>query len=240
MEEKKKSNKGLICLVVILLLTVLGLGGYILVDKDIIKLKKEEKKIEEKVKAKDEELDPGSVEVDFSKCLNHDDVEFREYTYYYDDGAFKTEISDDKKTVTLSIDWSSEFGKSAKMGGVVDENENQVIDYQIVGFQKKVKEVLVGNLGQSWAGVTVFYLMDDGTVYYSFIISGEDINNSKLNLNAAKSFDVLGPISDVTDVVKLQRATAGVNMGGSWITAIGVKEDGSFYDLSAIKNFIHH
>ena len=75
MEEKKKSNKGLICLVVILLLAVLGLGGYILVDKDIIKLKKEEKKTEEKVEPKEVELDPESEEVVslMKKALGVDD-----------------------------------------------------------------------------------------------------------------------------------------------------------------------
>ena len=62
MEEKKKSNKGLICLVVILLLAVLGLVGYILVDKGVIKLKKETKP-EAKVEARDIELDVESDEV---------------------------------------------------------------------------------------------------------------------------------------------------------------------------------
>lgn len=45
---EKKKNIGGIVLVVILFLTVIGLIGYILVDKDIIKLKKEEKEVSEK------------------------------------------------------------------------------------------------------------------------------------------------------------------------------------------------
>lgn len=58
MEEKKK-GKGLICLVIILILMVLGLGGYILYDKGIILKEKEEPKVEKKEVKKEtkEELD---------------------------------------------------------------------------------------------------------------------------------------------------------------------------------------
>lgn len=45
--EKKKHVGGII-LVVILFLTIIGLIGYILIDKDVIKLKKEEKEVSEK------------------------------------------------------------------------------------------------------------------------------------------------------------------------------------------------
>lgn len=246
MKEQKKNNKGLICLVVVLLIAVVGLTGYILVDKDIIKLKKEEKKVEEKTKkeetdntlTEDESL---SIEaVDFNNCLNHDDVEFKEYTYYYEDEAFKPEISKDKKTVTLYIDWSSEFGKTAKMLGAVDENENSTKKYIITGFKKNVKEVLVGTLGQSWSELTIFYLMEDGTVYYSYVFKVVNTNDVNMNYNDAGGFDAVGPISDITGVVKLYRVQSGISRGGSWITVIGAKEDGSFYDLSVIKNFIHH
>ena len=48
---EKKTNKGLICLVVILIITVLGFTGYILVDKGVIKLKKDEN---EKISTKEE------------------------------------------------------------------------------------------------------------------------------------------------------------------------------------------
>ena len=52
---EKKSNKGLICLVVILFLAVLGLGGYILYDKDMFHLKKND--VTESTKTKETEVD---------------------------------------------------------------------------------------------------------------------------------------------------------------------------------------
>ena len=58
---EKKKNIGGIVLVVILFLTVIGLIGYILVDKDIIKLKKEEKEVSEK-KETEENISEEEVE----------------------------------------------------------------------------------------------------------------------------------------------------------------------------------
>ena len=73
---EKKSNKGLICLVIILIIALLGTVGYILVDKDIIKLKKEEKKTEEKVEeSKNDELD---IDSELVKSL-HSRINMREF-----------------------------------------------------------------------------------------------------------------------------------------------------------------
>ena len=63
MEEKKKSNKGLIVFVIILIIIIIGLVGYIAVDKGIIKLTAE--KVEEKnnkSEAKEEKEEPTEEE----------------------------------------------------------------------------------------------------------------------------------------------------------------------------------
>ena len=91
----------------------------------------------------------------------------------------------------------------------------------------------------------VFYLMEDGTVYYTSIFAKKDdsvdgIKNIMMNYNAKGGFDAVGPIEGIENVKRIREVGAGLSMGGWWNTAIGTKNDGSFYDLSVIRNFIHH
>ena len=58
----KKGNKGLIVFLVVLIITVLCLSGYILVDKDLIKLGKKEVNTEEKLEKSNKEK-TGEIEV---------------------------------------------------------------------------------------------------------------------------------------------------------------------------------
>ena len=241
MEEKKKSNKGLICLVVILLLAVLGLGGYILVDKDIIKLKKEETQTEKKKESKEVDEEVEIKELDLTKCLNHDGVEFANPTTDGADVGFKLTINNDKKSATLSVDWS--VFRPIAQGFLHDTYGDEKDTYQITGFSKNIKDVYVGEMGQSHLGLTLFYLMDDGTVSYTRIFvkktAADDTTYYAMNYNDNGSFDISGSFEEVSEVVKLYGVQAGVPMGGGYATVIGAKADGSFYDFSGTKNWIN-
>ncbi len=71
-------------------------------------------------------------------------------------------VGADSKSVALNIDWNKfgEFSGASAWASTVES-------YQITGFNKKIKDAFIGELGHDVAGTTLFYLMSDGTVEYT-------------------------------------------------------------------------
>jgi len=106
----------------------------------------------------------------------------------------------------------------------VDENAgmklNANTNYEITGFPKKVADIFLGYYGQSVNYPIAFFILEDGTVWYldtkSFMING----NTKVE----------GKLNGVEGVVKIKQADWHDSSGGCE-TVIGIKADGSFYNL---------
>ena len=227
MEEKKKSNKGLIVVIVILIIALLGLGFYILVDKNIIKLKstalveeKETKKESDKEDSKENESDQSSdlslIGFDSENCINNKGNNYS--IAYYAANGLSASLSKDKKSVTFSVNW--------KFYGPVSGASawsNDVKNYTINNFSQEVVDIYIGGFGQSVGSETLFYLMKDGTVEYTPV-------KKAINYNNVISF---GKLEGVQDVVKFYQAYYVVQTGGG-NTMIAQKADGTFYDLYPI------
>ncbi len=71
-------------------------------------------------------------------------------------------VGADSKSVALNIDWNKfgEFSGASAWASTVES-------YSITGFNKKIKDAFMGELGHDVAGTTLFYLMSDGTVEYT-------------------------------------------------------------------------
>ena len=223
--ENVFKNKKVITTIVILVLIIIGLVGYIAFDKKIIF----------KSIASVEEKKGGVIKkLDLSKSLNTTGVKYSNPSTKEGDFGISMSINDDKKYVTMGINWP----KFGPLSGSSAYSENTEY-YQINGFSKKIKSTFIGSLGQDSVGITLFFIMEDGTVEYMpmFINKGDhyEMNYQYNSEGKVDSFKVSGILSNVEDVYKLYNVNASKGVG-SWGTTIGVKKDGSFYDLGAIIN----
>lgn len=243
-KEKKKSKKGLIITIIFLVLIILGLVGYICYDKGIIFSKVESENKQSTTKAVDEDktiIEETTIkELDLSKCLNTSNISYSNSSDVAGDYGLSMNINSDKKSITLSIDWNK-FGPLSTASAWAAE----VKTYQISGFSKTISSTFVGDVGQDATGITLFYIMSDGTVEYTplFNLKYDSQNNSYYEMNYTydyssdgritnQYFVTKGSISGVSDVVKLYNVDASNNSG--WRTTIGAKANGSFYDLGNV------
>lgn len=246
-EKKQKNSNGTIILIVILVIVILGMGVYIAYDKGVIfSSPREESKSEDSEKQSNEDAN-GIVEekpLDLSKCLNNTTASYHDSTDIEENNGLSMKINSDQKSVTLNIDWQI-FGPLSSASAWAQENKQ----YQISGFSKNIKATFVGEIGQDAKGITLFYLMEDGTVEYTsmFVRKTDAQNNMYFAMNytfdysddgrvTGEHFVTQGMINNVADVIKLYTVQTTYDLGGGAVTTIGAKSDGSFYDLGSIIN----
>ena len=170
MEEKKKSNKGLIVFVIILIIIIIGLVGYIAVDKGIIKLTAEE--VEEKnnkSEAKEEKEEP-TEEEETSEVSEADAIKcYTDGTYYYLMLYPEQEI----KTTGANGDYTSSvrtfylyvnYGYGADyLTGTYEINENQIT----LRFPQSSNQIPLTNiLNMALQGGQIELQTENETSYY--------------------------------------------------------------------------
>ena len=251
----KRDSKIVIIMAIILVIAVIGVTGYILKETGVLfksdnkteeketgnevenKNTTEEKKEEESIPNNNTAVQP----LDVTKCLNRNGYTFANPTDVQGNYGISMNINSDKKSITLNIDWNV-FGPISGL----DAYAPSVLTYQITGFTKEIKEVFIGDVGQDAMGITLFYLMTDGTVEYTpmFVSKTDTQNNSYYEINytydtsadgklSSQRFETKGMIPGVEQVEKFYISDASYGVSG-WKTTLGAKEDGSFYDLSII------
>ena len=240
---EKKNNGGLIAIIIILVIALLGLSFYVVYDKGLIFNNEQEINENEESNSTDNQDDVvvEIKELDLTKSLNTSEVTYKNATDVEGDYGLSMVVNSDGKSVTLSIDWEKfgPFSGASVWGPDVDE-------YQITGFTKDVVSVFVGDIGQDFMGITLFYLMSDGTVEYTPMF--ERTTDSKGNIYYVMSyvpeysgdkiigqhFVTNGSLNGVNSVIKFYVVDA--SAGSGWRTTIGATADGSFYDLGHIIN----
>ena len=241
MEENKKGNKVLVIAVVILSILVIALGGYICYDKVRTKndAKTEEKTEKSKYsnnteEKKGEESSTTSLVtiLDLTKSLNTTGITYSNATDV--NGTYGISISKNPHngTVYLSLDTTilSTYDHSSSLyTGTVNK-------YKIEGLSKDYKSAFVGTLGQDASGITIFFLMEDGTVEYTpFYMKNGGLNYThNIENEYLGYFTIEGRVEGVSDVDKFYNVDA--SKGSGWKTTIGAKADGSFYDLGSVIN----
>lgn len=240
-DNNKKKNKGMTVLVIILVIIIIAMASYICYDKGILfgdskvnnpneETEKENKK--EENKENNEKQEDVIKPLDLSKCLNSSNFSYANPKDSSSDNGLTMQINGDKKSITLSIDWKK-FGPLSQASAWAPE----VQTYQITGFNNEIKDTFVGGVGQDSTGITLFYLMSDGTVQFTpmFVRKTDTKGNMyfAMNYSSNSNFTTSATASGVYDVIKLYTADqyASNSIGGG-VTTIGAKKDGSFYDLS--------
>lgn len=248
-EEKKSPNVWVTILGIVLIIAMFFVGWFAggktaeLEEKIIDKATEEkDKKKEEKNVEKEKEVE--IKELDLTKCLNNTEIQYSNPNQSQENTWFSAEINDDKKSVTVTVNWDELIDNSFQ------KTSTGMKTYQAKGFDKKIKKVYIDGFGQDYtSGQVLFYLMEDGTVEYTpLYISKQDINSPRIlfyvNLTSVTDingnvveeyFESDGVIPEVTDVVDFYSVGASGERFG-WHTTIAATSDGAFYDLFEIIN----
>ena len=92
-------------------------------------------------------------------------------------------------------------------------------------------------------GITLMFLMEDGTGEYMPMFNKKDAqSNSYYEINytyeystdnrvTGEHFETKGTVNNVKNVIKLYSVSVSVPNGGGAVTVIGATKDGSFYDI---------
>ena len=182
----KKNNPILIVIIFILLAIIIG-GGIFVYTKYIANNtsnsnSKKQSDVDKVTEVKDEKEDE---ELDLTKSLNTENINYANATDLEGDYGLTMNINPDKKSITLNIDWTK-FGPLSTATTYAGNEE-----YQIAGFSKEISDTFIGSLGQDSMGITLFYLMNDGTVEYTpmFVQRQDTQGNTQYETNF--SYDII-------------------------------------------------
>lgn len=217
MEEKKKSNAGLIVLVVILLLACVGMGAFIFINKDaIFNGENEQTIINNKDNSKKEKA---------TKCPDISyDLNTNEYGLSENEAGIAISIDKTRKNVTISYN-AATVSQTFSLGWFsgADTTIYEIIDTK--SFDKKITQVLIDGSGQDVSSMAILYLMEDGTVEYVPLL--KDINDNWGQQDNTKKVNSYGKLEGVSDIVSLISAEA-----DGYHTVLARKADGTVINLS--------
>ena len=198
MEEKKKSNAGLIVLVVILLLACVGMGAFIFINKDaIFNGENGQTIINNKDNSKKEKA---------TKCPDISyDLNTNEYGLSENEAGIAISIDKTRKNVTISYN-AATVSQTFSLGWFsgADTTIYEIIDTK--SFDKKITQVLIDGSGQDVSSMAILYLMEDGTVEYVPLL--KDINDNWGQQDNTKKVNSYGKLEGVSDIVSLISAEA--------------------------------
>ena len=143
---EKKSNKGLIVFIIILIICIIGLVFYILVDKDIIKLNStntENTQVEEKNTSENEKEDEGielSVDNENIKTLfnNAHHMSIGPESQIYKDGGYKvSDMTTDEKFTLLANQWYNELNTHSDYIGQTNDQITELNEDTLKSLYEK-------------------------------------------------------------------------------------------------------
>ena len=234
---EKKSNKGIIVVLVILILAVLGLGGYIVYDKFFTKdeVKKYEPKTEKKEKLKQPEWDLSLVPKTEQACtynVNMDDVnnDVRETKKLCSGKLTKYIVSN------VKVDGIEQNIQIVSYDYADTELENEKL-YKLSGVYLNGVKVVPGLSFQDWISLSLhnnlfFIHLDGGTSItgtvnvFAFDKMGKEVYNLKNNLEKSNIIESIAleanQVVTVNDILR-----NGVNISDSEITFKSYMTQGS-------------
>lgn len=210
--EKKKNISGII-LVVILFLAVIGLMGYILIDKNIIKLKKSDKETE--LKEKKESISEEKVKELLDKFYLYNKKEDYESSYIFKqqeiynkgynniskfhaawDNLLASDIEDKSCSELYSSDKFDEFGNYQKGNGVCPkESFVKTVSYE------KLNQIYINMFGSNAPKKNVFNskteqnhfdYLEDKDIFVELLRSSGDVIGSVVTIDKVKSYKIEG------------------------------------------------
>lgn len=228
--ENKKSKTGLHVFVGILLGIIICGGvvfatyslGYLTFNQ-VEETEKTETNNEENNEA-EEEVSDNSLDFDTSKIINGN---ADTYTLVNNGHTINASLDETRKVVTLSYNrkvLSDTYTLNWDLTGV----EDYVYENKQLNFEKEIKDIYFGGIGQDATGDIILFLMSDGTVEYIPVYQA-------LLSNGIEGLTSYGVLPNITDVVKFYMVNASAGMSGS-VSILAQTKDGTLYDLAPIIN----
>lgn len=228
--ENKKSKTGLHVFVGILL-GIIICGGVVFATYSLGYLTfnqaEEPKKTEtnnEENNETEEDVNDNSLDFDTSKIVNSNSDT---YTLVNNGHTINISLDETRKVVTLSYNrkvLSDTYTLNWDLTGV----EDYVYENKQLNFEKEIKDIYFGGIGQDATGDIILFLMSDGTVEYIPVYQA-------LLSNGIEGLTSYGVLPNITDVVKFYTVNASAGMSGS-VSILAQTKDGTLYDLAPIIN----
>ena len=229
--ENKKSKTGLHVFVGILLGIIICGGvvfatyslGYLTFNQ-VEETEKTETNNEENNEA-EEEVSDNSLDFDTSKIVNGNETQYYLTNY---NSTINIRLDETRQIVTLNYNrkiLSDTYGLNWDTTGM---DEYTYEDKQLT-FDKNIKDIFYGGVGQDASGDIILFLMDDGTVEYIPVYQA-------LSTSGIDGLVSYGALQGVEDVIKFYTAYAMVGLTGNYSTTLIQTEDGTLYDLAPIIN----
>ncbi len=230
--ENKKSKTGLHVFVGILL-GIIICGGVVFATYSLGYLTFNQIEEPEKTETNNEEnneteedISDNSLDFDTSKIVNSNG-NADTYTLANYGHTINISLDETRKVVTLSYNrkvLSDTYTLNWDLTGV----EDYVYENKQLTFEKEIKDIYFGGIGQDATGDIILFLMSDGTVEYIPVYQA-------LLSNGIEGLTSYGVLPNITDVVKFYMVKASAGMSGS-VSILAQTKDGTLYDLAPIIN----
>ena len=217
---EKKSNISQIIIIILLSITII-LGGFLAYKQYIAKDDNKPVCNCEKCQDSKEKTFDGTKSLNTSK-----NYELLNNTTKYNNVA--SSLSSDKKVADISIDLSRYQAINVLTSNLF--NDTTEVNLKTAAFSKKINSIAVGSSDQSFGYETIFYVLEDGSLYYSYVL--KTVNNLTSVNNATISTTAISNMSDIERVVPALVKDSEFSTS----TYLAIRNDGSFYDLSEIIN----
>ncbi len=228
--ENKKSKTGLHVFVGILL-GIIICGGVVFATYSLGYLTFNQVEEPEKTETNNEEnneteedISDNSLDFDTSKIVNGNSDT---YTLVNNGHTINISLDETRKVATLSYNrkvLSDTYTLNWDLTGV----EDYVYENKQLNFEKEIKDIYFGGIGQDATGDIILFLMSDGTVEYIPVYQA-------LLSNGIEGLTSYGVLPNITDVVKFYTVNASAGMSGS-VSILAQTKDGTLYDLAPIIN----
>ena len=225
-KEKKKGNIGLNICIGLLLALFICIIAYISVYSANLKVRSEESNKTEEIEDNTEsEVQSYSLDFDTSKVINGNGTQYYLTNY---NGTIDIRLDETRKIATLNYNrkiLSETYGLNWDTTGI---DEYTYEDKQLT-FDKNIKDIFYGGVGQDVSGDIILFLMEDGTVEYIPVYQA-------LATSGVDGLVSYGTLQGVEDVIKFYTAYAMVGLTGNYSTTLIQTKDGTLYDLAPIIN----
>ena len=227
--ENKKSKTGL-HIFIGTLLGILICGGVVFATYSLGYLTFSSQEEPTKVESNNEETteedtNASSLDFDTSKVINGNGTQYYLTNY---NGTIDIRLDETRKIATLNYNrkiLSETYGLNWDTTGI---DEYTYEDKQLT-FDKNIKDIFYGGVGQDVSGDIILFLMEDGTVEYIPVYQA-------LATSGVDGLVSYGTLQGVEDIIKFYTAYAMVGLTGNYSTTLIQTKDGTLYDLAPIIN----
>ncbi len=227
--ENKKSKTGL-HIFIGTLLGILICGGVVFATYSLGYLTFSSQEEPNKVESNNEETteedtNASSLDFDTSKVINGNGTQYYLTNY---NGTIDIRLDETRKIATLNYNrkiLSETYGLNWDTTGI---DEYTYEDKQLT-FDKNIKDIFYGGVGQDVSGDIILFLMEDGTVEYIPVYQA-------LATSGVDGLVSYGTLQGVEDIIKFYTAYAMVGLTGNYSTTLIQTKDGTLYDLAPIIN----